>query len=337
MKHLSRLTVSGQNTDNMATTVHSRTVAEFNALPVRFCNWAEDGSTVSTETSLTIAGAEVGPFSGVRSELAVFGSPVAPTPLPGGDYFCEIKPNVPSNVDIDGDGENDTVLVNVGKEAPDGNKLSVSITLAAKPDAPYVFDAGEGHSLFAAAVDTDTADKHIEVILCYDMCDGDPITYVFRLKDDGSDFDVFTREIDVGMGSWWYNGVGEDYIYRAEDGLPFSIRTEILGTYFVFNHFTVTKDGIEFLSDEFTYAYAWGMKLVKELTVTLENGKTVTLPSGATITPYSTDRETFVKVKLEDGSIGRIEVTFGDPDYHFPVFLNGVQQDEYFEQIPYAD
>ena len=48
MKHLSRLTVSGQNTDNMATTVHSRTVAEFNALPVRFCNWAEDGSTVSS-------------------------------------------------------------------------------------------------------------------------------------------------------------------------------------------------------------------------------------------------------------------------------------------------
>lgn len=305
---------------------------------IEFTGWVdEDGNTVSTETSLTVAGAEVGPFTGVRSELAVFGSPDAPSPLPDGDYFCEIKPDVAAKVDIDGDGENDTVLVKVGKEAPDGNKLSVSITLAAKPDAPYEFDAGEGHSLFAAAVDMDTSDKHIEVLLCYDMCDGDPITYVFRLKDDGSDFDVFTDEIDLGLGAWSFNGVDEDYIYSAEDGIPFSIRTEILGTYFVFNHFTVTKDGIEYLSDEFTYGFAYTMKLVKELTVTLENGKTVTVPVGAKITPYSTDRATFVKVKLEDGSIGRVEVTFGDPDYHFPVLLNGVQQDEYFDMIPYAD
>ena len=157
------------------------------------------------------------------------------------------------------------------------------------------------------------------------------------MKDDGSDFDVFTREIDLGSGAWWYHGAEEDYVYRAKDGLPFGIRTDILGTYFVASYFTVTKDGIEFLSDDFIYGYVWELTLVKELTVTLDNGKTVTVPVGAKVTPYSTDRATYVRVKLEDGRIGRVEVTFGNPDYPFPVFLNGVQQDEYFTEIPYAD
>lgn len=304
---------------------------------IEFLGWVdEDGNTVSEDRHLELAGKDIGSVTGAHSYAAVFANPAAPTPIAEGDYFCEIKPDVPASVDIDGDGRDDTVLVAVGKEAPDGNELSVSITLAADPDAPYVFDAGEGHSLFAAAVDTNTSDDHIEVILCYDLCDGDPITYVFRMKDDGSGFDVFTREIDLGDGGWWYNGLG-DYVYRAEEGLPFSIRTEILGTYFVFDHFTVTKDGIEFMTGEFTYGYAYEMTLVKELTVKLENGKTVTLPVGSKITPYSTDRETYVKVMLEDGRIAMVEVTFGNVDYPFPVLLNGVQQDEYFDMIPYAD
>ena len=45
--------------------------------------------------------------------------------------------------------------------------------------------------------------------------------------------------------------------------------------------------------------------------------------------------ETYVKVKLKDGRIGRAEVTFGDPESHYPVYINGVHQDEY-AKIDYA-
>ena len=43
-----------------------------------------------------------------------------------------------------------------------------------------------------------------------------------------------------------------------------------------------------------------------------------------------------VEVTLDDGTIGRAEVTFGHTTYDFPVYINGVIQDE-FAEMPYAD
>ena len=315
---------------------------------IDFLGWYDEaGNLVSNEKFLYLSGEELGKIEGEHHYIAKFSAPAAPTPLPEGDFFCELKPNVPSKIDIDGDGEPDTVLVSVkeyDEEEENDDLISVTVTLAASPDEPYHFNVdNEGGFVTAAAVDFDPDDKHIEIVVTYDMCDGDPSTHIYRLKDDGSGFDEFVEYVEVIMEndgnfiSWYFNGVPEGYKFSAKDGLCFARRTEILGTNFVLSRFTVTKDGFEMLDPEYHY---WpdleALKLKRELTVTLENGKTKTLPKGAKIVAYSTDRETYVKVKLEDGSIGRIKVTFGKPKEHYPVLLNGVDQDEYAE-IGYAD
>ncbi|MBR3381699.1 MAG: hypothetical protein IKG85_01495 [Clostridia bacterium] len=314
---------------------------------IDFLGWYDDGGElVSTDRFLYLAGGDLGYINGDYSYTARFSQPEAPTPIPEGDFFCELKPNVPSKIDIDGDGEEDTVLVSVkeyDEEEENDDLISVTVTLAAEPDDPYYFPAGdEGGCICAAVVDFDLEDGHKEIVLSYDMCDGDPVTYVWRMKDDGSGFDEFVEYIEVAVenddwfGTWYYHGLPEDYVFTAEHGLDFVRRTEILGTTFVANRFTVTEDGIEIIDAEYRYMGSEPLKLKKDLKVTLENGKTKTVKKGSEITAYSTDRETFVKVMLEDGSIGTVEVTFGNSEYKFPVLLNGVDQDEYAE-IGYAD
>ena len=300
----------------------------------------ENGNLVSTDMFLELAGNDIGPASGEYRYTARFSQPPSPTPIPGGDYFCELKPNVPSSMDIDGDGEDDTVLVGVDYESEDEPCFTVTVTLASDPSHPYVLDAGnEGGDVAAAVVDFDPSDPRREIVLCYDMCDGDPVTYIFRLKEDGSGFETYIEyvEISFGLNSWYYMGIPEDYVYSADKGLQFCRRTEILGTEFVFSRLTLGKDGVEILDSEYTYAGAYPLKVKKAITVTLEDGTEKTISVGSEVTPYSTDRASYVKVKLSDGSIGRMAVTFGNNDYGYPVYLNGVNQDDCFEDIPYAD
>ena len=313
---------------------------------VDFLGWYDnDGKLASAEISMQLSGGEMGFISGSHVYTARFAKPAAPTPLPGGDFFCEITPNVETKVDIDGDGESDTVLVSVGSgEEEEGDLISMTVTLAAKPEEPYYFPVDNmGGEVCAAAVDFDPTDTHIEIVATYDECDGDQITCVWRLKDDGSGFDEFTECVGVvfegmeGTSPWYFGDVPEGWTFSAAEGLSIDRRTEILGTTFVINRITVTENGIEYLDNEYRYPGGeYELTLKRELKVTLENGKTKTLPVGARIKPYSTDRRTFVKVLLEDGGIGTVKVTFGNTDYDYPVLLNGVDQDEYAD-IQYAD
>lgn len=308
---------------------------------VEFLGWFDgSGRLVSSEKFFYFSGGELGQIEGEHRYTARFAKPDAPAPISGGDFFCELKPNVPSMIDIDGDGNADTVLVSVDPDDPE-DYISVTVTLASKPGAPYHFHiSSEGGAVCAAAADFDPSDKHTEIMLCYDMCDGDPATVVLRLKDDGSGFDVFTEyieavvEYDDWVGSWYYNGLPESFVFNAENGFCFVRRTEILGTTFVANRFTVTKDGFVILNDEYLYLDTDPLVLKKALKLTLEDGSTITVPVGAKITAYSTDCGTFVKVRLEDGRIGRAEVSFSSDGW--PIYINGVQQDKYAE-IPYAD
>ncbi len=221
--------------------------------------------------------------------------------------------------------------------------MTGNITLASDPGNRYSFDTDYfPGDVCAAAVDFDPTDGHTEVLVSYDCEDGDPLTYVYRLKDDGTGFDVFVEPIEVTLDetrieSWYYNGIPEGFAFDSKTGLGFRRRTEILGTTFVSNSFTVDETGIKYIDDEFMYFYPEEMRfaLKRDLTVTLESGKTVTLKKGDKFGAYSTDRQTYLKIKLEDGRIGKVEVSFGDGT-SWPVYLNGINQNKYAE-IAYAD
>lgn len=318
------------------------TVSALSNSYIDFLGWYdENGNLVTTETYINLTGEDyTEPISGDHKYTARFAQPPAPTPLPEGDYFCELKPNTTSYIDIDGDGEEDTVLVSINSSEDDWNNIVVTVIRAADPENVIYLMEEAGGCVCAAVVDFDTTDGHRELIVTYDSGDNDPMTSVFWWNAELSGFNEWRDAIEVELsdngGSWYYHGIPEGYSFDAEKGFAFCKRTEILGTHFVGNRFVLRDGRVEFLSDEFTYRYTVELKLKKDLTVTLENGKTKTVAKGSKITAYSTDRETYVKVKLEDGSIGRVEVTFGDNDMMYPVLLNGVRQDEY-AKMPYAD
>lgn len=262
--------------------------------------------------------------------------PVPARPLEEGDYFAEIRANQPVKVDIDGDGREDTVTVWTSYAEYVGDLYMVTISTAARPDEPYEFATGTGWGFYGAVLDFEPSTPQKELIFTYDMEDGDMVTHAFRWKDDGSGFEMFTDYIEIMGDSYaFFNGTPQDFVFSAEEGLPMVRRTEILGTHFVRNHITVDKDGIRLLSDEFTYHYELKLKLKKDLTLTGENGKTFKAKKGEYIYGYSTDRRTWVKVRTEDGRIGRAEVTFGSAD-GWPILINGVKQDKYAD-LPYAD
>ena len=264
--------------------------------------------------------------------------PVELNPHEKGDFFAEIRHDVPFIADIDGDGEDDTGLVYTFSDEY-YTHYYISVTRACKPDEPRIFEAGMGWGFLGAVLDFDPERPGLELMITYDQEDGDPLTWVLRIRDDGSDFDCFCEPIEAFDFITFYNGMDGDYVFEAKNGIPFGRRTEILGTSFVRNAFTVTKEGITPLSDEYFYShgdYEFKLKLIRDMELTTESGRTVTARKGKTITVWSTDLETYVKIKLANGTIGSAKVTFGDPADRYPIYINGAEQDEYAE-IPYAD
>ena len=261
--------------------------------------------------------------------------PVTVTPLPEGDFFMPIRNDLPYIVDMDGDGQDDIVLVQTEEVDEYYTAYTIIITRASDPDSPYTERVEQGWGFMGAVADLDPSNPQKELFICFDQEDGDPLTTAVRLKDDGSDFEAFIKPIEVFDGSVFHDGFPEDYVFKAEEGIPFGVRTEILGTHFVRGRLTVTGNGIEVISDEYTY-YPYELKLRRDLKLTLDSGKTVTAKKGSVITTYSTDLETYVKVMLKDGTIGKAKVTFDDPEDHYPIYINGIEQDEYAE-MPYAD
>lgn len=56
------------------------------------------------------------------------------------------------------------------------------------------------------------------------------------------------------------------------------------------------------------------------------------LPAGTSLTPYQTDGKTFVDLKTEDGSVVRLNIDVSN----LPITVNGIPEDECFEELLYA-
>ena len=76
---------------------------------------------------------------------------------------------------------------------------------------------------------------------------------------------------------------------------------------------------------------------IRELPVEMRVGGAYvadTLPAGTTVHPVSTDLNSYLRYKLDDGSEGRILFTRGE---HVEVLIAGLIESEYFDNIVYSD
>ena len=170
---------------------------------------------------------------------------------------------------------------------------------------------------------------------------------VFRVKDDGSGIEMFSKYCLFTDGMSYYDGFPEDYVFDPAVGLSFGVRTDILGTFIVFGRFTVTANGIEIISDMYEYPDLHGeyvvgrVTLERELTLTLLDAelnevREVTLPVGTVIFQRYTDLESWVIVETEDGTMYKASVRIVSTDDEWGIYINGINQEE-LGMLAYAD
>ncbi|MBR6429210.1 MAG: hypothetical protein IKS43_06100 [Clostridia bacterium] len=250
-------------------------------------------------------------------------------------FFMELFEDIPAYADLDGDGAEDTVLIESSWQDEYAFISRLTITLAASPEEPFVYDMEDYWFMSGAIADLDPDDGRLTVVCSISREEGEN-TVALRVKADGSGFDVFTADFEFGTERSAYHGFPVGFGFTQDEGLPMMKRTEIFGTYYLNGRFTVTDEGFVDLSERYTYpdTWTWPLTLLRPMDVTLEDGTAYTVPAGEVVIPRYTDMASYAAVELADGRIGTVEVSFGPDGY--PVYINGIIQDEYAE-IPYAD
>ena len=78
-------------------------------------------------------------------------------------------------------------------------------------------------------------------------------------------------------------------------------------------------------------------KLQRDLPATVD-GKAVTVPAGSRLYPvrFAEDLHWVELQLMDEDSIVRVELTFSGDEMDFGVKINGVDESEYFESLPYA-
>ena len=255
------------------------------------------------------------------------------------DYITLLVNNEPFKVDLDFDGIEDTVLY--AQSAIDEYEYYTRITIELGNDNgedPFLYEVKYSYGVSAWVMDCDPEDSRLDVVVTYCQDSDDWTSAAFRVNGAGTDIDSFVDYCGIMMT--------ENYNYSSEEGFPVIARTDILGTHDVDAYYTVTAEGFKLASPYYTYPmYEDGymdLELIREMELDLvgedmqPTGEKVTLAVGNTITPYATDLESWVCVKLEDGRIGRAEVSPAAGEDEWGYYINGVLQDEY-AVIPYAD
>lgn len=134
--------------------------------------------------------------------------------------------------------------------------------------------------------------------------------------------------------------IGDDGIEDV-NAFQWVSRVDMLGTYRGTRTVGVGADGLpEGKEEEYTIEWMTKPLVIKEgRTLTAEifnangNAENIVLTGGTELTPKKTDGTTYVDAELSDGTMCRISI---ETEEGFPHTIDGVDENEYFESIPYA-
>ncbi|MCM1092290.1 MAG: DUF3298 and DUF4163 domain-containing protein [Butyrivibrio sp.] len=132
--------------------------------------------------------------------------------------------------------------------------------------------------------------------------------------------------------------IGQGSIGLDRLGLSFII--QILGNHTSGMEYQLTEDGrLEPLEERYEFVRwgdgdGYGLTLIKDLPVEVDGAQTV-VPAGSKIILTATDYEGTVWFKTVDGSMEGTLYYERDED-GFPLYIDGVSEYEYFENLPYA-
>lgn len=158
-----------------------------------------------------------------------------------------------------------------------------------------------------------------------DMASDDYVTYLYELTDGQiqktyeSDSCAFICEGTV-----------------TTEGMKLGIRVDALGTYMAYGNYEITEQGsLEPISEWYDIESSYqGLTNIKDLPVVIEGEQTI-LPAGSQIRITGTNRNGILKYqKIDSIEEGEIHYTVGEDNW--PVYIDGINENEYFEMLPYA-
>ena len=165
--------------------------------------------------------------------------------------------------------------------------------------------------------------------------------HIFCTWDINGDTPKITQELHGTEVDYEYieEGIEDGTVYKQAFNNPESLmlekRFEILGTRGATATFKLSKtDGTpKMTEDSYTFNYGHDVKTAIPLEAEiLPDMKQIEIPSGTLLSPYQTDGTRFVNLKTKEGEIVRLSIDVSN----WPVTVNGIPEDECFEELLYA-
>lgn len=253
-------------------------------------------------------------------------------------YAVELSPFDEYTMDIDDDGELDTIKISPIYPTLYEAAISVPVIVNGqekdiKDDSLYTFIINS----FLIKAPTGKVYAYLE---CIELNDYANINIVEITKNGASD----RVEIDGGIsdpmyvvdqsaGYKWIQGVITD-----PNDMQLAIRREVFGTCYISKSYKVGEDGSPISDDKYyTFDSRLDYTAKKEMSFKIvdEDGNEIgdyDLKVGDHVYAYRTDGETFVDAKLSDGNIVRFNLTTKE----WPYLIDGVEIQEIFENVIFA-
>ena len=289
-------------------------------------NWYLDGTGVVAVFNQY----DIGPYSSGRfvmelpyEKFAAFKSEY----LPVGNKYAKIPDYIDVKMDVTGDGTEDDIYFELVSTDEEMNEVLPALTLNGQKtifEDYYCFGAD------AFYMETSDGGNFIVIESSY-MNDSRMLAFV-----DVASGQVVLPDTD-DKAKVMYGGI----IAMTSKGAMVEEHVDLLGTYCGTRSYLFTKQGMAPVDDRYILdndaktEYRRGPITKAEVPCKLEKDGTfsdATLPVGTRIYPINTDSKSVVGFYLEDGTYG--EIFFERKDYM--ITINGIEENELFEELPYA-
>ena len=245
-------------------------------------------------------------------------------------------------LDLDGDGTSEIVRIRYGFSEYEDEVMQL---LVETEDAIYTYDTFIGYNGKAYAVDLD-GDGTVEVLLSGDIASSDFFTWCLKFDMERKIYALPFADANRGDNTDEYFDEGYGRI-EAIDGatLTMACSQDMLGTWWCSREFTLrdgrfelNDDGVWHViidtDDEETWEYK-GLILTRELEATAPDGSAITLQPGDQFVIIETDKK-YAKFQTRDGVVGIID-TEPNVEMGWGSLINGIDEYDYFEFVPYSD
>ncbi len=268
-------------------------------------------------------------------------NPTASQPA-ANDGYLTFDENSALNIDLDGNGEKETITVELTKgQEYELDKHTLTVTSQSGKAVSAVINIADFFTGYACDVD---GDGNVELIACGNEETYYSMTWVLRYTDGELIFAAPCFECQ------------DEYIAASASGRVIDIKNgvliiedivDVLGTWGGTTQFELSDDPFALtripgsvwtrnsaeLDDEFWNSCT--METIRELPVTFDGESSpATLEAGVKIAITESDYETYIAFITEDGRTGRILVSRDVENWGW--LIDGIHESEYFESIPYA-